>query len=53
MLYNTQNYWVFGLYPSSGILKTRQHLCGVVWLKGCKCSLVLRIRDDGQIKKKQ
>jgi hypothetical protein len=21
MEYNTQNYWVFGLYPSSGILK--------------------------------
>jgi hypothetical protein len=24
MVYNTQNYWVFGLYPSSGILKTRE-----------------------------
>jgi hypothetical protein len=23
MAYNTQNYWVFGLYPLSGILKTR------------------------------
>jgi hypothetical protein len=21
MVYNTQNYWVFGLYPSSGILE--------------------------------
>jgi hypothetical protein len=25
MAYNTQNYWGFGLYPSSGILKTREH----------------------------
>jgi hypothetical protein len=24
MVYNTQNYWVFGLRPSSGILKTRE-----------------------------
>jgi hypothetical protein len=22
MVYNTQNYWVFGLCPSSGILET-------------------------------
>jgi hypothetical protein len=25
MVYNTQNYWVFGLCPSSGILSTRKH----------------------------
>jgi hypothetical protein len=25
MEYNTQNYWVFGLFPSSGILETRKH----------------------------
>jgi hypothetical protein len=25
MMYNTQNYWVFGLCPSSGILETRKH----------------------------
>jgi hypothetical protein len=25
MLYNTQNHWVFGFYPSSGIPKTRKH----------------------------
>jgi hypothetical protein len=24
-VYNTQNYWVFGLCPSSGILDTRKH----------------------------
>jgi hypothetical protein len=25
MVYNTQNYWIFGLFPSSGILETRKH----------------------------
>jgi hypothetical protein len=25
MLYNTQNYWVFGLCVSSGIQETREH----------------------------
>jgi hypothetical protein len=25
MVYNTQNYWVFGLRPSFGILKTRKN----------------------------
>jgi hypothetical protein len=25
MVYHTQNYWVFGLFPSSGILGTRKH----------------------------
>jgi hypothetical protein len=25
MVYNTLNYWGSGLYPSSGILKTRTH----------------------------
>jgi hypothetical protein len=24
MVYNTQNYWVFGLCPASGILETRK-----------------------------
>jgi hypothetical protein len=24
MVYDTQNYWVFGLCPSSGILETRK-----------------------------
>jgi predicted DNA-binding helix-hairpin-helix protein len=23
--YYSQNYWVFGLFPSSGILETREH----------------------------
>jgi hypothetical protein len=25
MMYNTQNDWVFGLFPSSGVLGTRKH----------------------------
>jgi hypothetical protein len=25
MVYNTQNYWVFGLLPSSGILENIKH----------------------------
>jgi hypothetical protein len=25
MVYHTQNYWVFGLFPSSGILRIRKH----------------------------
>jgi hypothetical protein len=25
MVYNTQNYWVFGLFPSSGILQNIKH----------------------------
>jgi hypothetical protein len=25
MACNTQNYWVFGLFPSSGIIGTREH----------------------------
>jgi hypothetical protein len=26
MVYNTQNYWVFELYPLSDILETRKHI---------------------------
>jgi hypothetical protein len=25
MVYNTQNYWLFGLFPSSSILENRKH----------------------------
>jgi hypothetical protein len=36
MEYNTENYWVCGLRPSFGILKTREHdvsekLCSLVF----------------------
>jgi hypothetical protein len=25
MVYKTQNYWLIGLFPTSGILETREH----------------------------
>jgi hypothetical protein len=25
MMYNTEDYWLFGLFPSSGILENREH----------------------------
>jgi hypothetical protein len=28
MIYNTENYWAFGLFPSSGILETRKQRFG-------------------------
>jgi hypothetical protein len=50
LMYNTQNYWVFGLYPSFSILKTREHYVsetGLVPFSKTFCSLVFRIPDDG------
>jgi hypothetical protein len=32
MVYNTQNYWVFGLCPSSGIPKNTEHNIGKLYL---------------------
>jgi hypothetical protein len=29
MVYNTQNYWVWGLCPAPGILETRKHKVSV------------------------
>jgi hypothetical protein len=56
MVYNTQNYWVFGLYPSSGTLKTREHNVSELDLfpssgtggetRTLLGSLVFRIPDD-------
>jgi hypothetical protein len=52
MVYNTQNYWVFGLYPLSGILKTREHnvlrRAETDPVSETLCSLVLILPDDGQ-----
>jgi hypothetical protein len=31
MVYNTQNYWVSGLLPSSGILENRKPSNSVCW----------------------
>jgi hypothetical protein len=46
MVYDTLNYLVFGLCPSSGILKTREYK-----VSETLCSLVFRISDDGQVQK--
>jgi hypothetical protein len=53
MVYNIQNYWVFGPCPSSGILKTRDHSVSETGSVSALCSLVFRIPDDGQSKKTQ
>jgi hypothetical protein len=31
MVYNTQNYWGFGLCPSSGFLKAGEHDVSEIW----------------------
>jgi hypothetical protein len=52
MVYNTRNYSVFGLCPSSGILKTRDHnVSETDPVSETLCSLVFRIPDDGQVQK--
>jgi hypothetical protein len=54
MVYNSQNYWVFGLHPSSGILKTVEHnILETDPVSKTLCSLVFRIPDDGQCPKTQ
>jgi hypothetical protein len=44
MICNTQNYWVFGLCPSSGILETRKHNVSESWYVS-----VLRWRGIGVV----
>jgi hypothetical protein len=67
MVCNIQNYWVFGICPSSGILETRKHsvsetVSGPSFshlrtetdpVSETLCYLVSRIPDDGQIPKKK
>jgi hypothetical protein len=66
MVYNTQNYWVFGLFPASSILETRKHVSetGSVSVlphlrmetdpvSETSCFLVSRILDDGKSPKTQ
>jgi hypothetical protein len=54
MVYNTQNYWVFGLCPSFRILETRKHNVSETDPVSEKlCFPVSRIRDDGQSAKPQ
>jgi hypothetical protein len=52
MVYNTQNYWVFGLCPSSGILETRKHnVSETGYVSETLCCLVSRIPDNRQSQK--
>jgi hypothetical protein len=49
MVYNIQNYWVFGPFPSSGILETRKHDVSETDLVSETSSFsVPRISDDGE-----
>jgi hypothetical protein len=49
MVYSAQNYWVFGHFPSSGILETRKHDVS----ESGSVFLVSRIPDDGKSPKLQ
>jgi hypothetical protein len=65
MVYHSQNYWVFGLFPSSGIVGTRKHDVSVAGsvsesspteiepVSETSCFLVPRIPDDGKSPKTQ
>jgi hypothetical protein len=54
MAYNTHNYWIFGLHPSSGILETRKHnVSETDPVSIMLCFLVSRILDNGQSSKPQ
>jgi hypothetical protein len=50
----TQNYWVFGLRPSSNVLDSREHNVSETGsVSETLCFLVSRIPDDGQSPKTQ
>jgi hypothetical protein len=49
MVYNTQNYWVFGLCSTSGILKTTKHNVSETDPVSETFFLVFRIPDDGKV----
>jgi hypothetical protein len=54
MMYNTQNYWVFRLFPSSGILENRKHdVSETDPLFETSCFPFSRIPDDGKSPKTQ
>jgi hypothetical protein len=49
-----QNYWLFGLFPSSGILGTRKHdVSETDPLSETSGVIVSRIPDEGKIPKTQ
>jgi hypothetical protein len=54
MVYNTQDYWVFWTFPSSGILETRKHnVLETGSVSEMLCFLVSTIPDDGKVQKAQ
>jgi hypothetical protein len=52
MVYKTQNYWVFGHFPSSGILENIKHDVSPGSVSEKSCFLFSRIQDDGKSPKK-
>jgi hypothetical protein len=46
MVYNTQNYWVFGFCPSSGISKLENTTFRKLGVSETLCFLVSRTADD-------
>jgi hypothetical protein len=53
MVDDTQNYWVFELFPSSGILGNRGHdVSETDPFSETSCPLFSRIPDDGKSPKK-
>jgi hypothetical protein len=54
MVHNTQNYWVFGLNPSSGILKTGEHIVSetesVSVLRKGETSSLLGLSESDRVK---
>jgi hypothetical protein len=54
MVHNTQNYWGFGLFRSSGILETREHNVSETGsVSETSYYLVPRIPDDRKTPKTQ
>jgi hypothetical protein len=52
MVFNNQNYWGFGLFPSSGILGTRKHdVLETGSVSETSCFLFPRIPDDVKFQK--
>jgi hypothetical protein len=49
MVYNTQNYWVFGRFPSSGVLENKKHYFSETDpVSEAPCFLFSRTPDDGK-----
>jgi hypothetical protein len=54
MVDDTQNYWGFGLFPSSGILGNKGHdVSETDPVSETSCPLLTRVPDDGKSPKPQ